>query len=83
MMLPRHTIKTVGPNGWEIIGNEGQWCDLLARRGHEIWVDGTINLIVELVDVPVPTERAMGGKLVSMPAMGAKGKEKEKDSAEV
>lgn len=51
--LPRHVIKTVGPNGWEYIADAEQWADLLARRGREVWADGVVNVVVELVDVQV------------------------------
>jgi hypothetical protein len=58
--LPAHVIKTVGPNGWEVIENAEQWGDLLRRRSLEVWADGIVNMIVELADVPVPS--ATGGK---------------------
>jgi hypothetical protein len=51
--LPRYTIKTVGPSGWENIDNAEQWTDLLLRRSLEVWTDGVVNMIIELVDVPV------------------------------
>ena len=54
--LPRYVIKTVGHNGWEVIENAEQWDDLLSRRGREVWADGVINMVVELVDIPVPAE---------------------------
>lgn len=47
--LPQHIIKTVGPTGWEVIENDEQWRDLLLRRAHEIWADGVVNVVVELV----------------------------------
>jgi hypothetical protein len=61
--LPRYTIKTVGPSGWEHIENAEQWSDLLLRRGHEVWADGVVNMIVELVDVPARIEATRGKKL--------------------
>jgi hypothetical protein len=60
--LPRYTIKTVGPNGWEHIENVEQWNDLLLRRGHEVWADGVVNMVVELVDVPARIEPTRGRK---------------------
>ena len=47
-LLPRHVIKTVGPNGWERIADAEQWADLLARRSQEVWADGVVNVVVEL-----------------------------------
>ncbi|KAH3972333.1 hypothetical protein HBI13_004680 [Parastagonospora nodorum] len=52
-LLPRHVIKTVGPTGWEYIADAEQWADLLARRSREVWADGVVNVVVELVDVGV------------------------------
>jgi hypothetical protein len=52
--LPRYVIKTIGPNGWEVIQDPEQWKNLLLQRGQEIWADGIINMIVELVDIPLP-----------------------------
>jgi hypothetical protein len=57
--LPRYTIKTVGPHGWEYIDNAEQWTDLLLRRSQEVWTDGVVNMIVEMVNVPVGVERAV------------------------
>jgi hypothetical protein len=60
--LPRYTIRTVGPNGWEHIENAEQWSGLLLRRGHEVWADGVVNMIVEMVDVPVGVGTTEGRK---------------------
>jgi hypothetical protein len=51
--LPRHVVKTVGPSGWEHVENAEQWNDLLSRRSREVWADGIVNMIVELIDVHV------------------------------
>jgi hypothetical protein len=48
--LPRHVIKTVGSGGFETIDNALDWEDLLLRRSREVWADGKLNMIVELVD---------------------------------
>ncbi|KAF2823501.1 hypothetical protein CC86DRAFT_372447 [Ophiobolus disseminans] len=82
-LLPRYVIKTIGLNGWEFIENAEQWGDLLLRRGFDIWADGVINLIVELVEIPVSMERATGGKLVSVGGMRNKEKDTEKDTEKV
>jgi hypothetical protein len=50
-LLPRYVIKTVGLDGWEHVEDAEQWTNLLARRSREIWADGVVNMIVELVDV--------------------------------
>jgi hypothetical protein len=60
-LLPRHVIKTVGPNGWEVIEDAEQWSNLLMRRGLEVWADGVVNMIVELVDIPSRMERRKEG----------------------
>jgi hypothetical protein len=52
-LLPRYVVKTVGTSGWEYIDNTEQWKDLLARRSVEVWADGVVNVVVELVDVSV------------------------------
>lgn len=59
--LPRYTVKTIGTNGWEVIQDAEQWKDLLLRRGQEVWADGIANMIVELVDIPVPSQKAVDG----------------------
>jgi len=79
-LLPRYVIKTIGLNGWEVIDNAEQWNDLLARRGHEVWADGVINMIVELVEIPVPMESATGGKLVSVGGKRDQGKGKQQEA---
>jgi hypothetical protein len=76
-VLPRYVIKTIGPNGWETIMNAEQWGDLLSRRGFDVWTDGVLNMVVELVDVLVPMERAMGGKFTSIGGEKSNGKGKE------
>jgi hypothetical protein len=50
-LLPRYVIKTVGLDGWEHVEDAEQWTNLLARRSREVWADGVVNMIVELVDV--------------------------------
>jgi hypothetical protein len=60
--LPLYTIKTVGPSGWEHIENAEQWSDLLLRRGREVWADGVVNMIVELVDIPADMKATEGEK---------------------
>jgi hypothetical protein len=57
--LPRYTVKTVGPSGWEHIENAEQWTDLLLRRSREVWTDGVVNIIIEMVDVPAGVEKAV------------------------
>jgi len=59
--LPRYVMKTIGPNGWEVIENAEQWNDMLLRRGQEVWADGIVNMVVELVDIHVPLEELIGG----------------------
>lgn len=56
--LPRYVIKTVGPDGWETVANSQQWIELLMRRSRDVWSDGVVNLVVELVDVPVGSDEA-------------------------
>ncbi|KAH7405959.1 hypothetical protein DE146DRAFT_429372 [Phaeosphaeria sp. MPI-PUGE-AT-0046c] len=56
--IPRYVIKTVGSNGWEVITNAQQWYDLLRRRSRDVWADGVVNLVVELVDVSVDSGEA-------------------------
>jgi hypothetical protein len=60
-LLPRYVIKTVGPSGWEYIKDAGQWKDLLSRRSVDIWADGVVNMIVDLVDVPTGQEQVTEG----------------------
>jgi hypothetical protein len=60
--LPLYIIKTVGPSGWEHIENAEQWSDLLLRRGYEIWADGVVNMIIELVDIPAGIKATEGEK---------------------
>lgn len=57
--LPRYAIKTVGTEGWETIANAQQWSDLLLRRSRDVWADGVVNLVVELVDVHVGADDAL------------------------
>jgi hypothetical protein len=52
-LLPRYVIKTIGPSGWEHIQDTEQWKDLLSRRSLEIWADGVVNIMVDLVDVSI------------------------------
>jgi hypothetical protein len=56
-LLPRYVIKTVGPSGWEYIKDAEQWKELLSRRSIDIWADGVVNMIVDLVDVPIGQEQ--------------------------
>ncbi|KAH7078283.1 hypothetical protein FB567DRAFT_131779 [Paraphoma chrysanthemicola] len=48
--LPAYVIKTVGPSGWEVIDSADEWNGLLKGRASEVWADGVVNLVVELVD---------------------------------
>jgi hypothetical protein len=57
--LPRYAIKTVGTEGWDTIGNAQQWSDLLLRRSRDVWADGVVNLVVELIDVHVGADDAL------------------------
>jgi hypothetical protein len=50
-LLPRYAIKTVGSAGWETVENAEEWKGLLERRGSEVWADGVVTVVVELVDV--------------------------------
>jgi hypothetical protein len=59
-LLPRYIVKTVGSDGWETIENAEQWSTLLERIGHEVWADGVVNMIVELVDVSADSDRSSG-----------------------
>ncbi|KAH7078984.1 hypothetical protein BKA63DRAFT_409058 [Paraphoma chrysanthemicola] len=63
--LPACLIKTVGPTGWEIIDSAEEWNALLQRRGSDVWADGVVNLVVELVDEAVASDIGGGGKLSS------------------
>jgi hypothetical protein len=58
--LPQYIVKTVGSDGWETIENAEQWSNLLERRGYEVWADGVVNVIVELVDVSADSDRRSG-----------------------
>jgi hypothetical protein len=57
--LPRYTVKTVGPSGWEYIESADQWTDMLLRRSQEVWADGVVNMIIEMAEVPVGAEKAL------------------------
>lgn len=52
-MLPRYSIRTLSENGWESIDNAEQWSKVLMQRACDVWADGTLNVIVELLDIPV------------------------------
>jgi hypothetical protein len=48
--LARCTMKTIGPDGWEVIGNAEDWYHVLTERAFAVWADGVCNIIVELQD---------------------------------
>jgi hypothetical protein len=50
-LLPRYAVKTVGSGGWETVETGDEWDGMLERRGREVWADGVISVVVELVDV--------------------------------
>ncbi|KAF1841762.1 uncharacterized protein K460DRAFT_255598, partial [Cucurbitaria berberidis CBS 394.84] len=50
-LLPRYIIKTIGPDGWKIIGNAKEWYDMLLEMAFAVWADGVCNVLVELVDL--------------------------------
>lgn len=45
---PRHTIKTIGPNGWTTITTEQDWYHVLREKAFAVWADGVCNVLVEL-----------------------------------
>ncbi|KAJ4366650.1 hypothetical protein N0V95_000151 [Ascochyta clinopodiicola] len=59
---PRHTVKTIGPTGWQVVENAESWYHVLTERAFATWADGVCNFIVELrgfahVALPVGKER--------------------------
>ncbi|KAI4653711.1 hypothetical protein J4E93_001478 [Alternaria ventricosa] len=49
--LPRHAIKSIGPQGWRDIRNADDWYSVLREKAFAVWADGVCNVLVELVDV--------------------------------
>ncbi|KAF3045654.1 hypothetical protein E8E12_011013 [Didymella heteroderae] len=47
-MGTKHTVKTIGSNGWQIIDSAQTWYHVLTERAFEMWADGVCNIIVEL-----------------------------------
>jgi hypothetical protein len=68
--LPRHVIKTVGPGGFETIDDALDWENLLLRRSREVWADGKLNMIVELVDLRLGEEGKEVAESEGVPAEG-------------
>ncbi|KAF1913787.1 hypothetical protein BDU57DRAFT_502602 [Ampelomyces quisqualis] len=54
--LPRYLVKTVGPTGWVYIDDAAQWEKVRAQSSVEVWADGVVNVVVELVDGAVALE---------------------------
>ncbi|KAF3046698.1 hypothetical protein E8E11_005748 [Didymella keratinophila] len=44
----RYIVKTIGPNGWQIIDSAQTWYHVLTERAFAMWADGVCNIIVEL-----------------------------------
>jgi hypothetical protein len=68
--LPRHVIKTVGSGGFETIDDALDWGDLLLRRSREVWADGKLNMIVELVGLRLGEEGKEVAESEGVPAEG-------------
>lgn len=47
-LLTQCTMKTIGPDGWKVIGNAEDWYHVLTERAFAVWADGVCNIIVEL-----------------------------------
>jgi hypothetical protein len=54
-------VKTVGPDGWKIVGNAEDWYHVLTERAFAVWADGVCNVIVELQAVPVGPGKSRAG----------------------
>jgi hypothetical protein len=67
-LLTRCTVKTVGPDGWKVIGNAEDWCHVLNERAFAVWADGVCNVVVEL-------QEASAGSVAGPAKVGAGGEE--------
>ena len=50
LLLPRYTIKSIGPKGWREIHGMDDWYSVLREKAFSVWADGVCNVLVELVD---------------------------------
>jgi hypothetical protein len=67
-LLARCSMKTVGSDGWKVIGSAEDWYHVLSERAFAVWADGVCNVVVEL--------REVNAGLVAGPArVGAGGEE--------
>jgi hypothetical protein len=61
-------MKTVGPDGWKVIGNAEEWRHVLNERAFAVWADGVCNVVVEL-------QEASAGSVAGPAKVGARGEE--------
>jgi hypothetical protein len=66
--LTRCTMKTIGPDGWKMIGNAEDWYHILNERAFAVWADGVCNVVVEL-------QEAGAGSVAGPAKVGAGGEE--------